>query len=394
MQEQTNSKLQNAIKAANQSGRFFCKFLSANDTGINGAHQDGIYLAKAAWDIFFPDFPKIPRGNNIDRIIKIHIDGYNPFDSRIVYYGQGTRNEYRITQLWSNSPFDRHLLVGDLIVFIPLSPTDFKIFILSTEEEIDGFIEKFGLSLIKNVAVYHLGVGQDTELNRTIEDMIKEEVDYLQNFPTTLLMAEKARTIYNRYYRIQNINADIHLLKWIETEFRLFKETEIKMYKEYLTAPFDDLDPLITFANTALNRRKSRAGKSLEHHADFIFTDANIKFSHPGRTENDKKPDFILPSNAAYADLTFPTDKLTLLGAKTTCKDRWRQVLNEGDRLPNKHLLTLQQGITANQLDEMQRAGLTLVVPKDYHSLYPKTHQDRLWTVEKFIQYANEKYTI
>lgn len=390
MQEESK-KLQNAIEAASQQGRFFCKFLSANDTGVNGTHQDGIYLAKAAWDIFFPDYPEIPRGSNIDRKIQIQIDDHQPFDSRLVYYGQGTRNEYRITQLWSNSPFDRHTLVGDLIIFIPLTTEEFKVYILSSEEEIEGFIEKFTLSLVNNVSVYHKRGGQDSSINTTLEDLISKEVEQFSNFPTTIEMAEKAREIFNNFNRITNINPDKHLLNWIEVEYQLFRDVETKMYSNYLSAPFNDMDPLITFANTALNRRKSRAGRSLEHHIDYIFADKRLSFSHPGKTEHNKSPDFLFPSNEAYSDRTFPTGKITLLGAKTTCKDRWRQVLNEGERLPNKHLLTLQQGISTRQLNEMQAAGLTLIVPKAYHTTYPKSHQDRLMTVEQFIGYVREK---
>ena len=61
-----------------------------------------------------------------------------------------------------------------------------------------------------------------------------------------------------------------------------------------------------------------------------------------------------------------------MIGLKTTCKDRWRQVLNEGRRVKAKHILTLQQGITGNQLKEMQEAGVSLVVPKPLHNKYPE----------------------
>lgn len=83
----------------------------------------------------------------------------------------------------------------------------------------------------------------------------------------------------------------------------------------------------------------------------------------------------------------------TFLGAKTTCKDRWRQILNEANRIPQKHLLTLQQGISPNQLDEMEEEKVTLVVPEAYHNLYPEQYRDRLWSVQKFIQYTNETYS-
>ncbi|ARI75650.1 DNA binding protein [Halobacillus mangrovi] len=52
MQEELDN-LTNAIEAAGQSGRFFCEFLSPNDAGVNGAHQDGVYLNSGSWDIFF-----------------------------------------------------------------------------------------------------------------------------------------------------------------------------------------------------------------------------------------------------------------------------------------------------------------------------------------------------
>ena len=89
-------------------------------------------------------------------------------------------------------------------------------------------------------------------------------------------------------------------------------------------------------------------------------------------TEGNKKPDFIFPSAAAYHDMLFPAERLVFLGSKTTCKDRWRQVLNEANRIPHKYLFTLQEGVSPNQLDEMRDENLTLVVPKALHKSYPK----------------------
>jgi len=53
-------------------------------------------------------------------------------------------------------------------------------------------------------------------------------------------------------------------------------------------------------------------------------------------------------------------ESLTLV---TTCKDRWRQVINEADRIPEKHLFTLQPTISKNQLREMTDEKVHLVVP-------------------------------
>mgnify|MGYP002868622352 CR=1 FL=1 len=114
---------------------------------------------------------------------------------------------------------------------------------------------------------------------------------------------------------------------------------------------FKSVDEFVSMANQVLNRRKSRAGKSLEHHLAAIFDENHISYTAQAVTEGNKRPDFIFPSEAAYHDLSFPVQKITSLAAKTTCKDRWRQILNEADRLRDgkKYLCTLQQGISAKE---------------------------------------------
>jgi hypothetical protein len=59
-----------------------------------------------------------------------------------------------------------------------------------------------------------------------------------------------------------------------------------------------------------------------------------------------------------------------MLGSKSSCKDRWRQVLSETERIPHKHLLTLEPGISENQTDEMRAKLLQLVLPASLHTTY------------------------
>src|ERR1019366_10520896 len=98
-----------------------------------------------------------------------------------------------------------------------------------------------------------------------------------------------------------------------------------------------------------------------------------------------------IPSEKAYMDPSWPENRLFVIGLKTTCKDRWRQVLNEGRRVQAKHILTLQQGITGNQLKEMQEARVSLVVPKKLHSKYPKAWQPALMDVQGFIETVKQQ---
>jgi type II restriction enzyme len=75
-----------------------------------------------------------------------------------------------------------------------------------------------------------------------------------------------------------------------------------------------------------------------------------------------------------------------VVGLKTTCKDRWRQILNEGTKVPTKHLLTMQRGISSNQLGEMVNAGVSLVVPSILHRLYPTGSPMPLKSIDAFIE--------
>ena len=130
----------------------------------------------------------------------------------------------------------------------------------------------------------------------------------------------------------------------------------------------------------------------MEHHIAAIFDANKIQYEGQVVTEGNKKPDFIFPSGAAYHNNKFPVEKLLSLASKTTCKDRWRQVINEADRLRdrNKYLLTLQQGISSAQMNEMEQEKVILIVPKAYISTYPREQQHKIWTVKKFIDYVKE----
>lgn len=122
-----------------------------------------------------------------------------------------------------------------------------------------------------------------------------------------------------------------------------------------------------------------------------IFTRNNLLFEEQAITEEKKKPDFIFPNGECYHNMLFPSEDLVVLGAKTTCKDRWRQVLTEADRIDEKYLFTLQQGISKNQLKEMYDARLTLVVPHKYIPCFPPEYQDKLSDLARFIQMVSEK---
>lgn len=380
-----------AIQAALHGQKVFCKFLSANDTGRTGGHQAGIYISKPSVPILFDEPRK--KGQNKEKWVKVKWHNDFETDTRFIYYGQSTRNEYRITNFGRGFPFLKPEYTGALFVFVQNSSEDYQGFVLNTEDEINQFLDAFGIS--------------PTETNRLIETQIvapelheKMEVEKFiseldVDFPSSELMSAAARRIQDTVFDHQEFirtNPDRKLLDWTDAEYRLFRALEYARYGEMITRGFSSVEDFIATANQVLNRRKSRAGKSLEHHLAAIFDGNQIIYQSQAITEGNKKPDFLFPSQEAYHDDTFPTDKLISLAAKTTCKDRWRQVINEADRLRgrNKFLCTLQQGISAAQMDEMEAEQVILVVPKPYIQTYPKDRQERIWTVGKFVQYVKE----
>src|SRR3546814_1796322 len=108
---------------------------------------------------------------------------------------------------------------------------------------------------------------------------------------------------------------------------------------------------------------------------EVVFKTQNIRYKRTATTENKSKPDFLLPGQEEYYDPAFNPLLLTMLAVKSTCKDRWRQVLAEADKIDDKHLLTLEPRISANQTSEMQAKRLQLVVPRPLHKTYNADQQ-------------------
>ena len=389
-----NDALQMAINSVSYGKKAFCKFLSANDTGETGGHQAGIYISKPAIPILF-DKP-CERGYNCERWVKIHWFNYKDTDTRFIYYGSKTRNEYRITNFGKGFPFLKPEYTGALFVLVQSkeSDEDYEAFVLNTEDDINQFLENFNMAPTETNNLITTG---NVDLDLQEKKEIYSFISYLKaEFPSSEIMSSKARDIQNIVYNhLEYIisNPDQKLLDWTSMEYKLFRALEHVRYGEAIRNGFENVEDFITLANQVLNRRKSRAGKSLEHHLSAIFDGNAVSYTAQAVTEGRKKPDFIFPSEAAYHDTSFSVEKIISLAAKTTCKDRWRQVLNEADRLrdKNKFLCTMQQGITSAQMDEMQSEKVILVVPKPYIKTYPKDKQDRIWTIKRFIEYVKQK---
>lgn len=214
------------------------------------------------------------------------------------------------------------------------------------------------------------------------------------NFPKTKEFSEFARST------VQGIDSvaepDDALIKWFNREWDLFKLMEKYQIEKSLRQMIEtgngiDVQKFLAYSLSVQNRRKSRAGYSLENHISKILDDNHITYSRTPVTENKARPDFIFPGIEYYNNLAYPAEYLTMLGAKSTCKDRWRQVLSEAERIDIKHLLTLEAAISENQIIEMKARNLQLVVPLSIHATYSKENQNWLYSVKQFIAEVKEK---
>ena len=185
---------------------------------------------------------------------------------------------------------------------------------------------------------------------------------------------------------------DMALVAWLSHEEALFRRLERRIVSTRLEEGFfdksgtTDVDGFIRFSLSVQNRRKSRMGLSLEHHLEAVFRAYEIAFVRGVVTENNQRPDFLFPSEEAYRNAPETGHaRLTMLGAKSTCKDRWRQVLAEAAKIPRKHLLTLEPGISEPQTIQMENTGLQLVVPQSIQESYTDRQRVWLWNLGEFI---------
>jgi hypothetical protein len=377
-------QIEAAVNDALKAGRALCKFISRNDVGATGGHQCGFYLPKSAWRLFASHGP-IKGTNHKDAVSIIWPDGKST-ESSVTWYGKETRSEYRLTRFGRNFPWLHESFVGSLLVLIPFSRSSFRAYILETDDEIETLQSSLGIETLGEWAIYEDGLEKFESEDECLDRVFKQTIQPLDDFPSGAWMAESARSAVHECSGEQKkISADDRLLKWIGAEYRLFRTLERKVSLPSIQQKFQTVDDFITVAATVMNRRKSRAGHSLEHHVEELLKMEKLPFDRQVRIDGKVRPDLLIPGKVAYDNPKFPEAGLVVAGLKTTCKDRWRQILNEGKRVKEKHLLTLQEAISADQLKEMHGANVTLVVPKAFHKGYDLSTGIRLLSIDGFL---------
>ncbi len=385
---------------------WYVKRLSANDTLANNTHQAGPYIPR---EFLFGIFPNLKRQDekNPDVRFDLYVDSHADHrEVRAVWYNnkfhgnpKGGRNETRVTGFGGGtSALLDPESTGALTVFafrptIAPAVPDCHVWVCRHETEEDFVEDRVGPVEPGKWLIWPPPQGAFPSLlaaapaPRTSCWLDDTEIPtaWLTKFPSGAEIIRKAVELRSD----ASLDPDRRLLRRRECEFEIFRSVEQAVELPNITAGFTTVDGFIARAQTILQRRKARSGRSLELHTREIFLEERLvegtQFVHQPVSEDGKTPDFLFPSIAAYHDLSFPRDQLRMLAVKTTCKDRWRQILNEANQIPAKHLLTLQEGVSETQFAEMVSAGVQLVVPAGLTDRFPKAVQPHLQSLESFI---------
>lgn len=187
-------------------------------------------------------------------------------------------------------------------------------------------------------------------------------------------------------------NPDSALIRWMEAAEGAYRIWESAYLAGFIRPLRNDTSVTDELLAEKISRewmslrqgRVSRAGTMMELFLCRIFDKADIRYEWGARIEGGKLPDFVFPGAREYADKTFPDTSLRILGAKTSLKDRWRQILAEGDRVSKKHGVTRDISVTRKMFTQMQEASFFVVIPEQLKSQYMDPAPN-LITLDEFI---------
>jgi len=380
---------------------WYVKRLAANDTLATESHQAGPYVPK---EILFGVLPALnrPEEKNPDLWFPLCVDSHGEQTRvRAVWYNNklfgGTRNETRLTNFGGRSSA---LLDPDstgsiaVFAFLPDAATpSARAWVARNPDEEELIEDRLGPVEPGRWIVWspspqlRLALPAARVPARTNCSLSPAEIpaEWMSRFPSGADLIRK--TLELRPAR--NLAVDVRILRRRECEYEIFRSVEEAVELPRVSEGFASIDEFVARAQTILQRRKARAGRSLELHTREILLEEGFEeeraFSHGPESDPGKRPDFLFPSAEAYRNPAYPTSSLRMLAAKTTCKDRWRQIVEEADRVAIKHLLTLQEGVSENQFRQMTDAGVKLVVPRHLHDAYPAAVKPRLMTLAEFL---------
>jgi len=141
--------------------------------------------------------------------------------------------------------------------------------------------------------------------------------------------------------------------------------------------------PLYQVMLNASQQRRTRVGAGFESHIRRMLEAGSIPHEEQAVVST-RRPDFVLPNKALYAARS--PDAL-VLAAKTTLRERWKQVPME-QRNCTVFLATMDEKVTKSAVREMANLQIALVVPEAFKSkgaVVEYAKEENVFTFKEFF---------
>lgn len=424
----TSIELVSALLEAAES--IYVKKLSLNDwqwASNRDAHQAGPYIPQADRDSgFFPELKPKLREAGKAAILEANFD--------IHWLEADETREARLVNFRSKGE-ETHLTRVCKAEFSELNPASFLLIARRHNGSYQGItVDSHSaassyLSDLLGLQVGFLsGIFQPAKVIKTQQDRLFEFIGEavsayragkLMEFaashsvlPTPEDFAQTARNRYKDMHRIKDFDpfklerpGDVVMEISRGVEYELYKELEVRQrslelatlllgadgkevsLEQVLINLINDYPKVDRVLLSASQTRKSRAGTSFEKHIQRLLIDGNIPHVIQAVTTAKKRPDFILPDLKTFKSESRHKDAALVLSAKTTLRERWKQVFGEKQNC-ELYLATVDDSIAINAIDDMKAQGIILVVPeslKDSNTTAYKS-QNNVITFKEFFE--------
>lgn len=158
-----------------------------------------------------------------------------------------------------------------------------------------------------------------------------------------------------------------------DVEYRLYKAAEIRhragdvlriltsgAHPDLASAVVRGYPELTATFLSASQHRKSRAGRSFENHIARLLEDGGVAFEAQAVTGG-RRPDFVMPEASALRGPAAAS--AIVLSAKTTLRERWKQIALERFDA-SLFLATVDDRISSDAINDMATQQICLVVPE------------------------------
>lgn len=384
----------------------YIKKLSVNDRSWArdpSKHQSGIYVSPTDRDCgFFPKLIRKDRPVKLADILEAHFKTYWP--------AQAVEKDSHLVNYTSKGP-ETHLTRVPKEAFADLAPASFivigtvkdKYECITIDAESDDYthvIDLLSLPPDFKSGVFTLAKIEEEREEKTlsfVDEVLKAYFEGNMNaitgkygaMPSTPEIAHLAQAEFLKINDLKSLNpmemsAPGDAVRTISRgiEYEIFKELQMRTKvvdlihlivgdnpklastEKTVTTIIREYQKIYSLFLSAAQSRKSRAGYSFEHHIERLLVDGNVPHEKQVVLEAKQRPDFILPSLKIYRDSSLAKEHALVLSAKTTLRERWKQVHGEMKGC-DLYLATVDESIAGNAIEDMKSQGIFLVVPEE-----------------------------